>query len=150
VNSTLGQRCLVAAAMLVASASSVLADNVTAPVSHAGAGSILFSLVRMIGALALVFAFFAGGLWLFKNWQRLVGRPEQAAKLNVLEVRSIGHRQTLYVVGYEQQRLLLASSPAGITMLTSLPEADEDGSAIRVAPKSNFTDVFLHALGPKS
>ena len=52
------------------------------------------------GALALVWLFL-GGVWLFRNWQRLVIQRGRAPKLNVLEIRSLGGRQALYVVGYE-------------------------------------------------
>ena len=142
--------CWIIATILLASAASVLAENPTAPATHVATSSIIFSLVRMIGALALVLAFFAGGLWLFKNWQRVAGRKTQTAKLSVLEVKSLGHRQALYVVGYEQQRLLIAASPAGVTMLTTLPAAEDDTPENVIAPRPNFTDVLLHALHRKS
>ena len=60
------------------------------------------SLVRVFGALALVLAIFLGGVWLFRNWQRLVIQGGRAPRLNVLEVRSLGGRHVLYVVGYQQ------------------------------------------------
>ncbi len=83
----------------------------------------MFSLFRVLGALALVFAVFFGGLWLFRNWQRTFVNKGRSPKLDVLEVKSLGQRHALYVVGYEQQRMLVASSPAGITMLATLPDA---------------------------
>jgi flagellar biogenesis protein FliO len=83
-----------------------------------------FSVFRVLGALAVVLALFLGGAWLFRNWQRLTLYKGQAPKLKVLEVRSLGHRHALYVVAYEQQRLMLASSPTGVSLLTHLPAAD--------------------------
>lgn len=150
MSSTLIRRRLITATVLLASLAHVLGESPTAPASPVAAGSIIFSLVRMFGALALVLALFAGGLWLFKNWQRFATRKAQAAKLSVLEVKSLGHRQALYVVGYEQQRLLLAASPAGVTMLTPLPAADNEASENIVVPQPNFTDVLLHTLNRKS
>ncbi len=84
------------------------------------------SLLRVLGALGLVIGLFLGGVWLFRNWQRLaLRRGGTAPRLNVLEVRSLGGRHALYVVGYEQERFLLASSPAGVNLLSHLPSADE-------------------------
>ena len=108
------------------------------------------SLVRVFGALILVIAVFLGGVWLFRNWQRLATQKSGGAKLNLLEVKSLGQRQSLYVVGYQQQRMLLASSPAGITLVSHLPEADEaEAAAPAAAPKMNFAEAFQQVLNRK-
>src|SRR3954466_6384829 len=60
------------------------------------------SLVRVFAALAFVLAIFLGGVWLFRNWQRLTVQRGRAPKLNVVEVRSLGGRHALYVVAYER------------------------------------------------
>jgi flagellar biogenesis protein FliO len=114
------------------------------------------SILRVLGALALVISLFLGGVWLFRNWQRLAVRKGRAPRLNVLEVKSLGQRQAIYVVGYEQQRILLASSPAGITLLTHLPEEDETKTvaATTTAPaapaapavRMSFAEAFQHVL----
>jgi flagellar biosynthetic protein FliO len=106
------------------------------------------SLLRVMGALAVVLAVFLAGVWLFKNWQRLTLRRGAAPKLNVLEVRSLGQRQAIYVVGYEQQRLLLASSSTGVTLLSHLPAADAEPLA--AAPKISFAEAFQQVLARKS
>jgi flagellar biogenesis protein FliO len=134
----------------MAGALPALAETLATPQTPVASGSILFSLVRMLGGLALVFAFLGGGVWLFRNWQRLAGRKGPAAKLSVHEVKALGHRQALYVIGYERQRLLVASSPAGVTMLTALPAADNDIPENVIAPQPNFTDVLLQVLQRKS
>jgi flagellar biogenesis protein FliO len=106
------------------------------------------SLVRVAGALLLVIAVFLGGVWMFRNWQRLSTQRNGGAKLNLLEVKSLGQRQSLYVVGYQQQRMLLASSPAGVTLVSHLPEADE-AEAAAPAPKINFAEAFQQVLNRK-
>jgi flagellar biogenesis protein FliO len=115
---------------------------------------VAFSIVRIIGALFLVIALFFVGAYLFRNWQRVAARGT-GAKLNVLEAKSLGARHAIYVVGYEQQRLLLASSPAGITMLTHLPEADpaeepaeESKPAAAPAPAA-FAEALFKSLARK-
>lgn len=103
------------------------------------------SVLRVCGAFVLVIAVFLAGAWLFKNWQRLVVKKNGAAKLNVIEAKSLGPRQALYVVGYQQQRLLIASSSAGITLLSQLPAADEgetDAQPVNV----NFAEALQQVL----
>ena len=106
------------------------------------------SLLRVAGAMVVVIALFLGGVWLFKNWQRLTSRKGTSAKLNVLEVRSLGQRQAIYVVGYEQQRLLIASSSTGVTLLSHLPSAE--AGPLEAAPKMNFAQAFQQVLARKS
>jgi len=134
----------------VASAQSVLATNTPAAPALPASASMLFTLFRVMGALAIVLAVFFGGLWLFRNWQRVLARNSQSPKLNVIEVKSLGQRHALYVVGYEQQRMLIASSPTGITMLTSLPAADvlnnQLGTETEPMPRPRFTDALFQAL----
>ena len=105
------------------------------------------SVLRVFGALILVIGIFLGGVWLFRNWQRFTVQKGAAPKLNVFEVKSLGQRQALYVVGYQQQRMLLASSPAGVTLLSHLPEVDGEESAS--APKMNFAEAFQQVLNRK-
>ena len=105
------------------------------------------AVLRMAGALAAVIGLFLGGVWLFKNWQRLGLRRGTAPKLNVLEVKSLGQRQAIYVVGYEQQRMLLASSPAGIALLSHLPEACDEKTA--PVTRLRFAEAFHQVLARK-
>ena len=108
------------------------------------------SLLRVMGALALVLGLFLAGVWLFRNWQRLTVQRGRAPKLNVLEVRSLGGRQAIYVVGYEQERFLLASSPAGVNFLTHLPSAgNEDESAAEAKPNLPFSQALARVLKGK-
>ncbi len=105
------------------------------------------SLLRVVGALVVVLAIFLAGVWLFKNWQRLALRKGATPKLNVLEVRSLGQRQAIYVVGYEQQRLLIASSGAGVTLLSHLPSAEE--APPKESPQMSFAEAFQRVLTRK-
>jgi flagellar biogenesis protein FliO len=104
------------------------------------------SLLRVVGALLLVLALFFAGIWLFKNWRRFLQQKGRAPRLNILEVKSLGQRQAVYVVGYDQQRFLLASSPAGVTLLTHLPTADQS-QADPVDDTINFAAVLQETLG---
>jgi flagellar biogenesis protein FliO len=109
------------------------------------------SVLRVFGALILVVAIFLGGVWLFRNWQRFAVRKSGAPKLSVIEVKSLGQRQAIYVVGYQQQRMLLASSPAGITLVSHLPEADgAEAAAPAPAVGVSFVDAFQQVLSRKS
>ena len=126
----------------------VLADPLgatNAPPVVPGVPDVTFSLLRIFGALLLVLALFLGGVWLFRNWQRVAGHHGRAAKLQVLEMRSLGNRHTVFVLGYERQRLLIASSPAGITLLDRLPTVEPAESDAVAAPVS-FADTLLKLL----
>ena len=107
------------------------------------------SLLRVAGALVAVIALFLAGVWLYKNWQRLTSRRGAAPKLSVLEVRSLGQRQAIYVVAYEQQRWLLASSSTGVTLLSHLPPVEAEAAAA-AAPKMSFAEAFQQVQARKS
>lgn len=104
------------------------------------------SLIRVFGALALVLALFFAGLWCLRNWQRFLSRQGHPAKLQVLEVRALGHRQTLYVVAYENCRLLVAASPTGVNLVSHLPPATETEGPTAAAPIGSFSQQLRQIL----
>lgn len=113
--------------------------------------SILASAVRMLGALFIVLSVVLMGAWAFKNKERLAGGRIKQSKLQVLESKSLGARHSICVVGYENQRLLISTSPTGVSMLTHLPEASREEVAAAAAPtatisRPSFTDAFRQAL----
>lgn len=103
------------------------------------------SVVRVLGALALVLALFFGGVWCFKNWQRLVRFKGPQAKLTVLEVRALDNRHAIYVVGYQRQRMLIGTSQTDITLLSHLP----DEEAAETASPSDFAAALNQAVTRK-
>jgi len=107
------------------------------------------SLLRVMGALALVIGIFLAGVWLFKNWQRLAVQRGRAPKLNVLEIRSLGGRHTIYVLGYEQERFLISSSPGGVNLLSHLPAATEADKGSMATTPPTFTQALSQALKDK-
>jgi flagellar biogenesis protein FliO len=104
------------------------------------------SLLRVFGALALVLAVFLGVVWLIRNWQRLTLQRGRAPRLNVLEVRSLGGRHALYVVGYEQERFLIAASPAGVNLVSHLQAAEEAVPASPDVPRASFAQALTRVL----
>ena len=109
------------------------------------------SMVRAFAALAVVLAIFFAGVWLFRNAQRLGWRKTGAPRLAILESRALGNRFALYVVGYEQQRMLIGSSPAGISLLSQLPPATPTApaDALASAPAASFNQCLEQVLeGP--
>jgi len=118
-----GAKAMIFSAVLLFT-QSLFADTNSAPVTAPPFPEASVSLIRVVGALALVLGLFLGGAWLFKNWQRLAVARGKQPKLNVLETRSLGARQAVFVVGYEKQRFLVATSPAGVNLLSHLPDAE--------------------------
>jgi len=111
------------------------------------------SVLRVMGALALVLGLFLGGVWLYRNWQRLTIQRGRTPKLNVIETRPLGGKHALYVIGYEQERFLLASSPAGVNLLSHLPSAvekEEAGETKTAAPTPSFAQALTQVLKGKS
>jgi flagellar biogenesis protein FliO len=109
-----------------------------------------YSVLRVFGALIVVIAIFFGGVWVFRNWQGFTLRKGGAPRLNVIEVRSLGQRHALYVVGYDHQRMLLASSPAGVTLVSHLPAAEDGGAATAPMPQPSFAEAFQQVFQRKS
>jgi flagellar protein FliO/FliZ len=120
---------------------------VAAPVDASIGGAV----VRLFGAFALVIALFLGFIWLWKTWQKTAGSKGRWGRLQIIEARSLGHRQSIYVVGYENERLLLGSSPQGLTLLTRLPEAaeDMDRAPAEAATAGKFSEVLMTVLNGK-
>jgi len=109
------------------------------------------SLIRILGAFVLVIGIFFGGVWCFRNWQRITIHRGRTPKLNVLETRSLGGRHAVYVVGYEQERFLIASSPNGVNLLSHLPAAAENEPAAdaKNAPNPSFAEALKQVLKGK-
>ena len=109
-------------------------------------------MLRVFGALAIVIGIFLGGVWLFRNWQRVLAKRGAAPRLLILESRPLGHRHGLHVIGYEHQRLLIASSPTGVTLISPLADAAPPGE--RHSAESNhpagheFRTHLTRALRP--
>ena len=78
---------------------------------------------QMMGALIFVVSIFVLGAWLFQKSRFFPVSKSGPAQLQILESRSLGYRNGLLVVGYNQQRFLLATSATGINLLSPLPDA---------------------------
>ena len=129
----------------------VLAFGEETKIAAVAAPSMGAAVFRMIGSLALVIALFFGGAWVFRNMHRFKGASASHRKLQVLEGKNLGPRQAVYVVGYEQQRLLIGATAQGITLLTHLPDGapqPEQSGGERIIPVS-FGEALLKALGRK-
>jgi flagellar biogenesis protein FliO len=138
------------ALLFLAAAPACFAEPAGVPAFHSDLPNVGFSAIRALAALSIVLAIFFGGVWLFRNGQRLVWRKTGSPKLAILESRPLGNRFSLHVVGYEQQRLLIGSSPAGLSLLSQLPPgapaAKEPDAPARAA---TFAQFLQQTLKPK-
>ena len=121
-------------------------NSLAAPLTAPALPDAGLSVLRVFGALALVIGIFLAGVWLYKNWQRLTVQRGRTPKLNILETRSLGGRHSVFVVGYEQERFLIASSPAGVNLLSHLPSATEGDTAAPENSSHSPTPTFAQAL----
>lgn len=109
---------------------------------------LLMVFVRMLGALLLVVALLVGGAWLFKRSRFFALYQGGPTRLKVIESRSLGARTSLMVVGYSQQRFLIAVSATGTTVLSTLPDAPADeGTASKT---SSFAEHLTGFEGRKT
>jgi flagellar biogenesis protein FliO len=143
--------CLSLPFCLLSSALAQPGASASAPLAGPSLPDAGLSFIRVIGALALVIGLFLGGVWLVRNWQRVGGHRGRAPKLSVLETRSLGGRHAIYVVGYERERFLIASSPGGVNLLSHLATATEDGSVgpITGSPAPSFAQALTQVLKGK-
>ena len=109
-----------------------------------------FSVIRVFGALVLVLGLFLGGVWIFKNWQRVALHRGRASQLQVIEMKSLGGKHALYVVGYQQQRLLLACSPSGVSLVSHLPAEDAAPVTAQAIGGENFMQALQNAVQAKA
>ncbi len=109
------------------------------------------SFLRVLGALALVIGLFLGSAWFFRNWQRLNVQRSGRPRLNIIETRSLGGRHVIHVIGYENERFLIASSPSGVNMLSHLPAATETSpeDATKNPPPPSFAEALTQVLKGK-
>ncbi|HEY1171668.1 MAG TPA: flagellar biosynthetic protein FliO [Verrucomicrobiae bacterium] len=108
--------------------------------------SLTSSLIRLVGGLFVVFGVFLGAIWLLKRAPMLGRKAGDTRKLNVMESRNLAPRQALYVIGYERQRYLVASTPTGISLLTALPAAETDEAPSDKVTTASFTEALMQAV----
>jgi flagellar biogenesis protein FliO len=138
------------AVLTFAATPTALAQATNTLTLHSDLPEVGLSAIRALGALALVLAIFFGGIWLFRNGQRLAWRKTGEPRLAILESRPLGNRFALYVVGYDQQRMLIGSSPAGISLLSQLPPSAEAQTEPIAPPKgASFTQCLQQVLRQK-
>ena len=86
-----------------------------------GNGIGLELLVQLIGMLLLVLGLFAACAWSVKRWKLLPQMRGGQNRLQILESKSLGQRNSIMVVGYGDQRFLIGTNSAGIQLLGQLP-----------------------------
>lgn len=107
-----------------------------------------FSVLRLIGALVFVIALFLVAIWGIRRWQQTRSVRCGGPRLVVMDVKSLGGRQSIYVVGYERQRMLIGTSTAGVSLIAHLPEGDSDEAG--PSGPASFAAAFQQVLGRKT
>jgi flagellar biosynthetic protein FliO len=87
--------------------------------------------VQLIGLLLLILGLFAAFAWAVKRWKLLPQLRGGQNRLQIVEVRSLGQRNSLMVVGYGEQRFLLGASNTGLQLLSDLPMEKTDIGQVR-------------------
>lgn len=134
------------AAVDSAAITNLVASPVVSPLpAMPGVGS---SIVRLLGAFALILALLMAAVWFLRHGGQFARRRAGQRHLHILEMRALGNRQSLVVVGYQSRRLLLATAPSGVRLLTELPPADPStGDPPAPGVVTTFADALQGALG---
>lgn len=88
------------------------------------------SLLRMIGACAVVIALLGATLWLLK---RGAGRARGGRTFTIEAALPLGERRSLAIVTIEGRRLLLGLSPNNVSLVTELSKATTFDEAVSTA-----------------
>ena len=115
--SVIAPAVLLAAPEAVANSKGIRFAGVLAEVK----GIDLESLVQLIGMLLLVLGLFAAFAWSVKRWRLLPQMRGAQNRLQILETKSLGQRNSLMVVGYGEERFLIGTNSTGIQLLGQLP-----------------------------
>ena len=99
----------------------------------------LESWVQLLGMLLLVLGLFAAFAWAVKRWRLLPQLRGAQHRLQILEVKSLGQRNSLMVVGYSEQRFLLGASSTGLALLSKLPLEKTDVALACDSEKASTT-----------
>ncbi|MGC9036616.1 MAG: FliO/MopB family protein [Verrucomicrobiia bacterium] len=101
------------------------------------------SILRLFGAFIFVIGLFLIGAWFFKNWRGVIATEGRKSHLKIIEVKHIGSRQALFVVGYKSKRMLIGVSQSNINLVSNLPDDDE-------AEKQDETPSFVSIINKLS
>ena len=116
--SVLTPSLLVAANEAVANSGGIQSASIMAE----GRGIDLESWVQLAGMLLLVLGLFAAFAWSVKRWRLLPQMRGTQNRLQILETKPLGQRNSIMVVGYGEQRFLIGTNSAGLQMLGQLPD----------------------------
>ena len=108
---------------------------------------VVAPITRVFGALVVVLAVFFGVAWFVRNGRGFPARQGRSpVRLRILETRGLGGRHALHVIGRDDQRWLVASSPSGITLLDRLPAATPEEVEAQPPAPSNFAEALRRIL----
>lgn len=107
----------------------------------------LGSVLRMLGAFIFVIAIFLVFTWFFKNKNGIFGLQHRKGALKIIEVKHIGSRQALIVVGYGKERILVGATANNISFISKLPDEKESEDVDESTPQEqNFFALLKNSL----
>ena len=101
--------------------------------------------IRVLGTVCILLAVVWICLYWMKDHPWFRGTVQKRMKLRIEETRSLGNRATLHLVSCADQQFLIASSPAGVSLIADIVSPDNPSH-----PSEAGTSSFLANLASTS
>ena len=82
---------------------------------------------RALGSIVLVLGLAGGGLWAFRKWGAGKFPGSGGNRLRVEETLALGDRRFVSILKVDDERFLIALSPAAVTLMTRLDNVEAGG-----------------------
>jgi flagellar biosynthetic protein FliO len=105
------------------------------------------SLIKLVGALALILVIIYGSVWLLKRFS-LGKTPGGGELISIVDRRFLAPKQALYLIKVGGKHVLVGSSEAGLTAITTVGEEDlaaKPSAAGNAPAESTFNRVLKQA-----
>ena len=84
---------------------------------------------RALGSMLLVLGLAGGGLWAFRKWGAGKFPGSGGNRLRIEETLALGDRRFVSILKVDDERFLIALSPASVTLMTRLDNVEAGGPA---------------------
>ena len=96
---------------------------------------------RALGSMVLVLGLAGGGLWAFRKWGAGKFPGSGGNRLRVEETLALGDRRFVSILKVDDERFLIALSPASVSLMTRLDNVEAGGPPDFAEAMARQTDL---------